>query len=111
VRGRVDVLRGLVGLPQSYSGSARSISRMAGIDHRVGQLALDDLASTRLVRVRATPAANFFSVDAGHPLYASLRAVFEAEAEYTREIQHAVVRGFEEHHLPVRLRRSRRPVP
>jgi len=102
VRGRIDVLRGLVGLPQSYSGSARNISRMAGIDHRVGQRALDDLASTGLVRVRATPAANFFSVNAGHPLYASLKAVFEAEAGYTKEIQDAIVRGFEEHHLPVR---------
>jgi predicted nucleotidyltransferase len=102
VRGRVDALRGLLRLPEAYSGSARSISRMAGLDHRVGQRALDDLVTAGLVRVRVTPAANLYSLNTAHPLYRPLKAAFEAEARYTDDIRRAVARGFQDHQLSVR---------
>ncbi len=102
VKGRVQVLRGLFRLPGAYSGSARSIARVARVDHRVGQRALDDLVLAGLVRVRITPAANFFNLNTGHPLYTALKAAFEAEAEYADDIMRAISRGFTEHQLPVR---------
>lgn len=102
VRARVDVLRGLFRLPDAYSGSGRSIARMAGLDHRAAQRALDDLVSSGLVRVRVAPAANFYSVNLEHPLYPALKAAFDAEARYPEQLQRAVARGIEEHRLPVR---------
>lgn len=96
------MLRGLLRLPEAYSGSARSIARMAGLDHRVGQRALDELVATGLVRVRLTPAANLHSLNNAHLLYRPLKAAFEAEARFAAEIERTVARGFEDHQLSVR---------
>ncbi len=102
VRGRVDVLRGLMRLSDRYSGSARSIARMAGMNHRVAQRALDELVTAGLVHVRLTPGANLYSLNAGHMLYEPLRAIFQAEARYLEEVAHGVSQSLSDHGLPVR---------
>ena len=102
VRGRVDVLRGLMRLSDRYSGSARNIARMAGMNHRVAQRALDELVSTGLVHVRLTPGANLFSLNADNMLYEPLKAIFRAEAGYLEEVGHGVRQSLRDHGLPVR---------
>ena len=101
-RGRVRVLRELFHFPAGFSASARSIAAAAGLDHRVAQRSLDELADLGFVEVRRTPAANYYQLNRDHILAEALASLFEAERGLREALRQELATAFNGRRLQVR---------
>jgi predicted nucleotidyltransferase len=86
---KVKILRFLVLNPGEYNG--RQIARDAGVNHWQGNKALKDMYEERVVKIRPTSGAYFYSLDnEKYMVEKMIIPLFKSEADLSREIASSV---------------------
>ncbi|HEY8644105.1 MAG TPA: nucleotidyltransferase domain-containing protein [Candidatus Dormibacteraeota bacterium] len=101
-RTHVRMARALFRLPEGFGTSARDLGRRAGVDNKLAQAALMEMAEAGLVVVTRTRAANYYRLNPKHVLYEPMKELFSKEGRVATDLMQTVASAVHQRKLPVR---------
>lgn len=100
-RSHIRAARAMFRLPAGFALSARDLGRRAGMDNKLAQAALQDMAGAGLIDATKSRSAIFYRLNSEHALYDPLKGLFEAEGRLLEELTQSLLGEIHRRGLPV----------